>query len=151
MLQRIQSLYLFIASVMMAALYKIPLLSLKSDTEVFIISYEGMTDFASQELISQNLTGFILFLAAVLLPLATIFMFKNRKFQIKLTNYTILLNAAFLLVNAYYVFQIFKQLDVKIGFELGMLLPVLSIVFLFLAKRYIRKDEELIRSVDRIR
>jgi uncharacterized protein DUF4293 len=73
MLQRIQSLYLFIASIMMAALFKIPLLSLKSENEVFIVNYKGLEDFATQEMISQNLTGFLLLVAAVIFPVIIIF------------------------------------------------------------------------------
>jgi len=39
----------------------------------------------------------------------------------------------------------------EIIYELGSFLPIIAAVFTFLASRSIKKDEDLIRSADRIR
>ena len=151
MLQRIQTLYLIIASFIVAALLKIPLMSLKTDTEILILHYRGLFDFATKEYITTNLVGIILFVFIVFIPLIAIFLFKNRKLQMKLCNYGIIFNVLFLIDMAYYVFEAQSQVKLSLHSELGLLLPVISIILLFLAKINIKKDEDLIRSVDRIR
>lgn len=151
MLQRIQTLYLLIASIIVAALFKIPLLSLKTDTEVLILNYRGILDFASNEYLTTNLVGIILYLAIVFIPVITIFLYKNRMLQMKLCNYGIIFNLLFLVDMAYYVYEVYNQGKVSMQPDIGLLLPVISIVLIVLAKNNIKKDEELIRSVDRIR
>lgn len=151
MLQRIQTLYLFIAAAIVATLVKIPILHLKTSSSAFIVKYNGLIDFATKDYVSGNLTGLALLVLIVLLPLIAIFLYKNRKLQIKFCNYSMLLNVLFLFDMGYYSYQLQEELGAKIGFEIGVIFPVLAIVILLLAKRNIRKDEELIRSVDRIR
>jgi hypothetical protein len=41
--------------------------------------------------------------------------------------------------------------DVKVHYLFGIYLPVIEIVFLYLAIRFIKRDEELVRSADRLR
>jgi hypothetical protein len=77
-------------------------------------------------------------------------MYKNRKLQFVLGRLAIILN--FILLG----FFVYQSLMVSGEAEasekgIGMLLPIVSIVFLALANKAIKKDEDLVKSVDRLR
>jgi hypothetical protein len=91
-----------------------------------------------------------LFSISALLALITIFLFKNRKLQFVLGRVNILLN--FVLVGVF-VYGLLSLPGEKSFSEKGieMLLPIISIVFLVMANKAIKKDEDLVKSVDRFR
>lgn len=77
-------------------------------------------------------------------------MFKNRQSQFVMGRLNIILN--FILLGLF----VYRSLNVSGETEvsekgIGMLLPIFSIVFLVLANKAIKKDEELVKSVDRLR
>ncbi|MEM9527068.1 MAG: DUF4293 domain-containing protein, partial [Bacteroidota bacterium] len=93
------------------------------------------------------LIGLFAFAGVVLL--ATIFLFKNRPLQMKLTLAGIVLVAFAIGYGAY---QLFTDSAAALATpDIGVALPVLAIIFSFLAQRYIKKDEKLVRSADRLR
>lgn len=151
MIQRIQSLYLLIASVVTGTLIKIPILSFKTEKEVSVADFKGIYDFATREYLSFNYISLGLFVIIIGLPLITIFIYKKRKIQMRLCTYSIMFTILFLVDIAYFIYMIYKDQTVEVGFELGSVLPIIAIVLLILAKRNISKDEELVKSVDRIR
>ena len=90
------------------------------------------------------------FLVSSALSLFSIFINKNRKNQFVLGRLNILINFYLLGV------LIFESLSLpgetyvsKKG--IGVFLPIIVIVFLAMANRAIRKDENLVKSVDRLR
>ncbi len=135
MLQRIQSIYLL-------------LVILISGILPFILNNEYLK--FSEEFGKDNLLVTILFIFSALLSLVTIFMFKNRKLQFVLGRLNIILNFILLGVFVYWSLTISGETSVS---EKGIekLIPVISIVLLVLANRAIKKDEELVKSVDRLR
>ena len=88
-------------------------------------------------------------LAAVLV-LAAIFQFKKRQLQFVLNRLAILLNFVLLGV---FVFRALSISGETLVSEKGIALfvPIISIVFLALANKAIRRDEELVKSADRLR
>jgi len=136
MLQRIQTVYLLIAAIISAGL-------------IFVFSLwenlEGVAMYAQ-----DYLTVFIAFLASGLLSLVSIFMFKNRKLQFVLGRLNILLNFFLLGVFVYWSLSVPGEIDISEK-GIGMFLPIISIVFLVLANKAIKKDEDLVKSVDRLR
>lgn len=151
MIQRIQSLYLLIASVITATLFRIPVLSIISNDRNYVIFYNGMKDYMTHETVSTNPAGLLILVFAVIVPLIAIFIFKKRVLQMKFVNYSIMFNVLFIVDMVYYLYRIKQSVDFSVEFQLGIVLPFVSIILLYLAKRNIKKDEELIRSVDRIR
>ena len=136
MLQRIQTVYLLLALVVSAGL-------------VFVfhlwITKENVKLFAQDELLY-----FGLFLGSGLLSLISIFMFKNRKSQFVLGRLNIILN--FILLGLFVYQSLNLSGETKVSEKgIGMLLPIFSIVFLALANKAIKKDEDLVKSVDRLR
>ncbi len=136
MLQRIQTVYLLIAT-------------LASGGLIFVFhlwtTKEGVQYFAQDEMLY-----FGLFLGSALLSLISIFMFKNRKLQFVLGRLNIILNLILLGLFVYQSLNLSGETNVSEK-GVGMLLPAISIVFLVLANKAIKKDEDLVKSVDRLR
>lgn len=146
MIQRIQSLWLLLASLSCAGLFFFDLY--RADTVA-----NGLT---VTEAIRVN-TDFLFFLLALIitaLPLIAIFLFKNRKTQRLLALLAMVLDLGFI---AYMLMQVGNKTDsatsapVNGTYWIGSVLPVLSFIFLILAVRGIRQDEKLIKSLDRLR
>ena len=137
MLQRIQTIYLLIVAIISGGL--IFVFNLWTTTNDIIV-------FAKDELLV-----FGLFLGSALLALVSIFSFKNRKSQFMLGRLNQILN---LILLGFFVYRILNASgeanDVSVK-GVAIFLPVISIVFLILSNRAIKRDEDLVKSVDRLR
>ena len=93
-----------------------------------------------------NVSTVILILFGVL----SIFSFRNRKRQILLNNISFIINALLIGLLAYWLLNLSGGISIP---EKGIepVFPFLSIVCLLLANMFIRKDERLVKSVDRLR
>lgn len=136
MIQRIQSVYLLIVVLLGAVCpFFLPVWS----TE------EGTSVFATDQFMIMTV-----FSASALLALITIFVYKKRKLQISLGRLNIILN--FILLGFFVYWSLTLPGEMQISEKgIGMLLPILSIVFLAMANKAIKKDEALVKSADRIR
>ena len=82
-----------------------------------------------------------------------IFSFKNRKRQMRFCNINILLFSIYIIAGLIIlqiendVFHYFHLGD----FKLGSVLPLIGIIMNLIARRGIKKDEDLIRSMNRLR
>jgi hypothetical protein len=136
MIQRIQTLYLLVASGISAGL-------------IFVfnlwINAEGLSIFAKDETLY-----FSLFLGSAALSLISIFRYKDRQSQFVLGRLNIILNFILLGLFVYRSLSLSGETDVSEK-GIGILLPIFSIVFLVLANKAIKKDEDLVKSVDRLR
>lgn len=86
----------------------------------------------------------------VLVGLLSVFSFKNRKRQILLNNISIIINALLIGVLIYWL----QNLSGGIQFpEKGIepIFPLIAIICLIISNVYIKKDERLVKSVDRLR
>ena len=86
----------------------------------------------------------------ILFGVSSIFSFRNRKRQILLNNISIIINALLIGLLAYWLLNLSGGISIP---EKGIepVFPFLSIVCLLLANMFIRKDERLVKSVDRLR
>lgn len=84
---------------------------------------------------------------SALLALISIFLFKKRKIQIRLCKYNAFLLIAFYLVYAYSLFISLKSINLEYAFAF----PFIALILDILAIKAIRKDEDLVKSWDRIR
>ena len=131
MIQRVQSIYLLVAAIISLASYFVfPKLDL------FFINMSLMDYFIIPYL-------FFCFFMSTL----NIFLFLNRKLQININKFQLLIHLFVLIVFFYFFYQE-KMLNPDL---IWTLTPISSIVFLSLANNGIKKDENLIRSVDRLR
>jgi len=104
----------------------------------------------------QRIQSIYLFIVSIIsgsavLSLISIFRFKHRKSQFMLGRLNIILN---LILLGFFVFRILNSPgEAHAVSEKGVaiFLPIISIVFLVLANKAIKKDEDLVKSVDRLR
>jgi succinate-acetate transporter protein len=89
-------------------------------------------------------------MGSVALSLISIFRYKDRKSQFVLGRLNIILNFILLGLFVYRSLSLSGETEVSEK-GIGILLPILSIVFLVLANKAIKKDEDLVKSVDRLR
>ncbi len=144
MIQRIQSVWLFAAAFLSGALFLFPL---------YHYSTAASTDV---QLLSARNEYLLLLLVTImtLVPMVAIFLFKNRKQQKLLILVSGLAAVGFIAAMLSKI-QALKQATppaVQDNFAIpGPIIPVAVVLFLFLAYRGIRKDEALLKSVDRLR
>ena len=136
MIQRIQTLFLVIVALLAGV------------APFFInlwVTADGNKFFAQQEMLIS-----IAFYVIAALAVVAIFLFKKRQNQFVVNRITIILN---LFLLGFFVYRSLNLSGETAVSEkgIGMLIPVFSIVFLVLANRAIKKDEDLVKSVDRLR
>lgn len=136
MIQRIQSIYLLIVVFLSGGMpFLVPLWKDGEGVEILAIDKPGV------------LGAFFL---SALLALISIFLFKNRKGQFVLCRLNIVLN--FILLGFFVYWLLMMPGGMEISEKgIGIFLPIISIVFLVLANKAIKKDEDLVKSVDRLR
>lgn len=155
MLQRIQTIWLFLASTALFSLLLFPTMHWMDATgKSEMAKINGVYESINGQLVQTQpftlLSIFCVLLA--LIPFIIIFFYQDRKLQIKLAYLSIVAVLAF----SFWLAQSIKQITNIQSFNannygIGALLPSLAILFIILAIRAIRKDENLIRSADRLR
>ena len=157
MIQRIQSFFLLIAFVAMLLMFFFPIISYYGDFHILQLNILELKNLVpgSEQLFSNLFTLPLLFFVVIIgaLSFIIIFLYKKRRLQLKLIKINILLNII-LIVGIYFVYNnlIEKQAGVEGNFDLtGSIMPIVSLIFLVLSYRGVRKDERLIRSADRLR
>jgi hypothetical protein len=143
MIQRIQSVYLLMASVISGVLIFVFNLWKSIEKSIFAL------DLLKSE---SNLLKLIpvLFLVAAIFAFVAIFIFKNRKLQFVIGRFTILINLILLGLLIYVSLTLPGEASVSEK-GIGMFIPILAILLLVLANKAIKKDEDLVKSVDRLR
>ncbi|WP_130736188.1 DUF4293 domain-containing protein [Flavobacterium sp. J27] len=137
MLQRIQTLYLLLSCIITAAL-----------PFVFFLWKEETNN--NPVFFTSSMKYMILFGLTSLVTLISIFSYKKRQTQFVLNRLSIILNFILLGFFVYRTLSLSGETEVSEK-GIGMILPAISIVFLVLANRAIKKDEDLVKSVDRLR
>ncbi len=135
MIQRIQSLYLFIVTALFVSLF--------------------FTNFVVMNEIEYSVTDSVFMIiitaAIALLALGTIFCFNNRTLQVRVSIFNMVLMLGWYVMAAYVTHKdlgtIFWGGDMKIV----LTFPLISIILEYLAIRGILKDDALVKSYDRLR
>jgi len=144
MIQRIQSIYLlFIGIISGGLIFIFDLWIDKESQSLGILQF-----FNSQDFLLKGIAFSFIFVA--FLALISLFIFKNRKLQITINRFNILINLILLSLLAYHLLNLSGETKV-LEKGIGSFLPLVSIVLLLLANRAIQKDEDLVKSVDRLR
>lgn len=136
MLQRIQTVYLFIAFIFMAI---VPFL-----TPLWVLKYSGDFYFMQDQIYT------VLFGLGSALIVWSILTYKKRQQQFVVNRVVIILNLILLGLFVYRFLNVSGEAEVSEK-GIGMFLPIVSIVMLVLANKAIKKDEDLVKSVDRLR
>jgi glucan phosphoethanolaminetransferase (alkaline phosphatase superfamily) len=110
-----------------------------------------ITENGSHELSGNTLIIYIPGLIVPAISLVIIFLFKNRKLQLAATRILMLIILTFLAVSIIYTFIILSGFNAEIESWYKLLIPVLQLIFSYLAFRGIKKDDDLVKSYDRLR
>lgn len=96
---------------------------------------------------------FAIALLAAIIAFVTILLFKNRKLQMRLTVFNILVTLGWYAAFAAFVISYKELLPDTVSFTsgTGAILPLVAIVLNVLAIRGIRHDERLVKAADRLR
>jgi hypothetical protein len=162
MIQRIQTVFLFLAFLATVAIFFFPLAGIYGDLDAYKLFIYGFVNLVPGEAsLFSFMTTFPLLLLNLLvavLSVICIFLYKNRVRQAKLVRLAVLLEIILIvLVLFVYANIIEKNLHVSpvyIDTERiinGIYFPLITLVFLVLANWGILRDEKLVRSADRLR
>ena len=145
MIQRKQSIWLFIAALLNICVLFVDLYQTHS--------LVNGVDTPGQLRVSDHYPSLLLVVVMGLLPIVTIFMFKDRKRQIRMTIISILSVGTFITLTLSRVSNLSKAVPQPTSgnYWIGAVLPVIALVFLILAIVGIRSDDKLVKSVDRLR
>jgi hypothetical protein len=156
MIQRIQTLFLFIVFGLNLAIFFVPIASF-FDSPVYTVDFGllGVREYTHYHADWPD----TIYLAAItglicLLSFITVFMYKRRMMQIRFIRFMILLSIIFLaLIFFFYVPNLEALTQTRADYisQPGIYLSIASVLFLILASRFIMKDEKLIRSANRLR
>ncbi|MBA4240273.1 MAG: hypothetical protein C0448_06080 [Sphingobacteriaceae bacterium] len=105
----------------------------------------------SSDITNTNIYFPIVFnIIILILSIIIIFLFKNRVLQYKLSNLLVVFNI--FLVGLFFLLSYIKEGQTgTVSYQIGAFLPLISAVFAYLAAHFIKKDEQMVRSADRIR
>ncbi|MCD6544556.1 MAG: DUF4293 domain-containing protein [Flavobacteriaceae bacterium] len=144
MLQRIQTIYLLIATLLAGGIiYVLPLWTNNDGVEIYLKNLIQSEDW-------KMISMVVAFGLSAILSFIAIFLYKNRKQQIGINRFNIVVNFYLLGIIVYHLLILPGESEI-LEKGIGLFIPVLMIVFLALANKSILKDEKLVKSVDRLR
>ncbi len=164
MIQRVQTIYLLLAFTCSVLLLFLPIYHLSgisangNDAIVLTLGAYGI-----QGETSKTMPLYLIFVLSSMLSVLAIFLYKNRGRQLLVCRlnliFQVLIALSFLLVSFFGLDYISSQYNdlgyvidkVKLSYGTGYYFLFFGIPFLLLAIRGIRKDEALLKSLDRLR
>jgi glucan phosphoethanolaminetransferase (alkaline phosphatase superfamily) len=161
MIQRIQTVYLIIAVLAAILQFLFPVATYTFGNSVD--TYMGTISLYLFGLVKQPETLEVsyafsfylpmLILAALLIALTvlSILQYKKRLKQLKTVNFAILVNIVLIVLLFFYTDKVSKDVSLTTSYKMGSVFPLISLVFLVLATYAIKRDERLVRSLDRLR
>ncbi|MBQ5635735.1 MAG: DUF4293 domain-containing protein [Alistipes sp.] len=155
MIQRIQTLYLLIAVGLMVVTLVCPVALLNVDGEQVTLSAFGISDSVGK-LSNMSIFMGVQLALSTLLPLVTIFLFKNRVLQIRLCGAELVMLLGCLAIIGVSIGRMCRTLVDNfewsmLALRLPVVMPIVAFILVLLAMRATLRDELLVRSLDRIR
>lgn len=155
MIQRIQSVYLLLTAIL-------SFLFLKGSIITFIDRSGYLIKMTFNQIIRESPVAaveilektFAVTLFIILIPVLSaiiIFIFKNRNLQKRLVRFLIIVVIAFIFTSCLYAYIIITKYNSEIVPGFKMVIPLLQLIFSVLAYRGIIKDDNLVKSYDRLR
>lgn len=145
MIQRLQSIFYLLASGAFFSTFALPFAVSNTDTAKY---FEDLVYDIQDHPILLTLTCL-----GGAIALINIFLFNNRPLQIRLGYLVIVLGILLPAVAALLMLTdgTATATGEDISEGLGLLMPVVAIIFAVLGNRFVKKDENIVRSMDRLR
>jgi O-antigen/teichoic acid export membrane protein len=147
MIQRIQTVYLLIALILAVLGFFFDWVVYTTDA-----GSEVLKPFSNDAVSNSTLTFLLALLSGVLV--ATIVQFKQRKQQMRNAKMSIVASLLVLTgfaLDHYLNIQEIGSAQVEMNYGFAVVLPILCAVLSWMAFKAIKKDEDLVKSVDRLR
>lgn len=155
MIQRLQSVYLFLTTLLSILFLNGTLLSFINKSGLtYNLTFLNITKVAEGQA-AQNVGTVwplsIILVLIIVLSVICILLYKNRTRQLLFSKILISLILVLILIIVYYTYSITSQYDTTFVPGIKMVIPVLMLAFSVLAFRGIKKDDQLVKSYDRLR
>ena len=153
MWQRIQTLYLFLSGVTATLLLLFTLFTVTpaGQETVYAVNFTGLIVSGWTSIKYFNLVSFVLTSLVTILSFVTIFLYKRRKLQIRLTIIGLLLMVAAIVAFAYMLWRQADLMQAMTQIRFWIILPIINLLCQYLAMRNIIKDDILVRASNRLR
>jgi hypothetical protein len=150
MLQRIQSLFLLLAAAAMLVASVSPLATFIYNSDEVL--FEAMGIYLNGTLTDSTWGLFVIGAISSLLSMVTLFLYKNRMLQIRLSIFNMVIMVGFYLFFGFVLYQVYPVENLQFrSVGIGVIMPVIAIILIILAIRKIGADEALVRSLNRLR
>ena len=153
MLQRIQTIYLMIVTMLAALSCALPVANFYNDLWQLQLSAWQLQSLSAQPAaVTAHFWG--LFAISLLIPIvafATIWLYRKRMLQIRLCILNMLFMLGYYAVLGVCSWQVVDKFDVSFVPQLAAVFPLVNIILTWLALRGIGKDEAKVRAADRLR
>lgn len=156
MLQRIQTLYLTIVLILSCLTLFSPVANLfnKEDLTFYEINYRGICLIENDSKTPVSSVWALTAISAIvpLVTLATIFCYKKRMLQIRLSIFNLIIMIGYYVILFIYIWFATKNLPASHwNLKIVSAFPLVNIILTILAMRAIVRDEKLIKSLNRLR
>lgn len=158
MIQRVQTIYLLLAAICGGLTFFLPYAQFYSaDLKLAEYAMFGVFNLQSDtlELVGPYaFPAWIFGVLSVMVPSIAIFLYKKRPVQYRISRLAYITNLAYAVFLFFAIDAVASNLfdeNVRVLHHIGFYLPVAAIPLCFLAVRGIKKDEALVKSLDRIR
>ena len=153
MIQRIQTVYLLIADILIGILFFFRFAEISSSKEIYSAGIQGiyLEGTHQTQLILHNWLLLVLWFITPILLFVSIFLFKKRKLQLGLSWINLVLVLCLEGVIFMEIWFGAQRLSGHSSLTIYFLLPIFAVILIYLAIRAIKNDVLLIRSIDRIR
>ena len=152
MIQRIQSVFLFVSLCFVTSMFFAPVAKLVYETgEILTFNLTGfyLTEAGMTTCISNQYSLRIFGILICALHLINIFLYRSRVLQLRLCVYNILLLIGLVGV---VLFTLYSLPNIQsVSFCMPAVFPVVAIILHYLAFRGIRKDEVMVQALSRLR
>lgn len=150
MIQRIQTVYLLLTTGLLIASMCLPMGTFIGMDALSTYTLKPLGLEYNGELYSTWAMFGILLLATIVI-VGTIFLFKNRMLQIRMTIFSSILLIGYYLTFLAFMFVLKDELNATFRISWALCLPLVSIIFNYLAIRAIGRDEVMVKAADRLR
>lgn len=151
MFQRIQTIFLVLAAAAMLIASSTPLATFNYNYSEEVV-FESMGIYLNGTLNDSTWGLFAISIGSSVMALITIFLYKKRMLQIRLSIFNLVLMIGFYLFFGFIFYKVYSVEELlfnKIG--VGLIMPLIAIILTILAIRRIGSDEALVQSLNRLR
>lgn len=147
-IQRIQSVYLLIAVILMVVFAFFPALTFELGGREFVY---GALEAGKVGVTHIDPLMLMLVILISLLAFIDIFLYKNLQRQMTVCFVDIIIGLAMLISIGIQAYMVSRKPDLTLTWQWYLVLPVLSIIFLMLAHKSMSNDKKKLRDADRLR